>query len=722
MEDVIQVENNFYILATSSLADDRTRVLKHGETFALLNRLGDIGGLGLGEQGIYHRGTRHLSRFVLRMGDRAPQLLRSSVRDDNAFLTLEMMNPDVYEEGRVSLPRGALHLFRSKFLWEGVCYDKLRLSNFSLYPVQSAIHLQFAADYADIFEVRGMKRASAGELLDPAIEEDHIILSYLGKDGVLRRTRLEFSPVPRKLSASAATFSIELEPKQETTFTISILCDGQSNGRRIIDFERAMGEVVGNIENVRSRFCSVTSSNPFFNRWASHSEADLLMMIAGNPEGAYPYAGVPWYNTVFGRDGILTAMECLWSAPWIASSVLKYLARTQATEIIPEQEAEPGKIVHEIRHGEMANLHEVPFGCYYGTVDATPLFVMLAGTYFERTGDVALLKEIWPNILAAIDWIDNYGDIDGDGFVEYQAKSEKGLVHQGWKDSHDSISHQDGSLAAPPIALCEVQGYVFAAKNAASRLAGRLGQVELSRKLSKQASVLQENFEKKFWDDEFGSYVLALDGEKKPCRVLSSNPGHCLFAGISTPEHAARLVNTLLGEDLYCGWGIRTLGAREVRYNPMSYHNGSVWPHDNAIIASGLARYGYKREAAQITSALFDASMFMELNRLPELFCGFHKRSESEGPTLYPVACSPQAWAAAAFYYLLEACLGMEVKSSDSSVRFVSPCLPNFLDDLRLTNLRLGGSSVDILFRRERDRIVHEILRKEGGIEIRVEQ
>jgi len=370
----------------------------------------------------------------------------------------------------------------------------------------------------------------------------------------------------------------------------------------------------------------------------------------------------------------------------------------------------------------MANLHEVPFGCYYGTVDATPLFVMLAGAYFERTGDLALLKEIWPNILAAIDWIDTYGDADGDGFVEYQAKSEKGLVHQGWKDSHDSISHRDGTLATPPIALCEVQGYVFAAKSAASRLAARLGQVELSRKLYKQAGILQEKFETQFWDEALGSYVLALDGEKKPCRVLSSNPGHCLFAGIASPQKASRLVKTLLGEDLYCGWGIRTLGAKEIRYNPMSYHNGSVWPHDNAIIASGFARYGYKREASQLIGALFDASMFMELNRLPELFCGFHRRSESEGPTLYPVACSPQAWAAAAFYFLLEACLGMEVKSSDSSVRFFSPNLPNFLDDLRLNNLRLGASSVDILFRRERDRIVHEILRKEGGIEVRVDQ
>ncbi|MFZ0807545.1 MAG: amylo-alpha-1,6-glucosidase [Candidatus Sulfotelmatobacter sp.] len=719
MQDVIQVESHFYILASSSLADDRTRVLKHGETFLVFNRVGDIGGL-VGEQGLFHEGTRHLSRYLMKLAGRSPQLLRSTVRDDNAGMTLEVMNTDVYDGSRLLVQRGSLHLFRSMFLWESVCYDKLRLSNFSMRPVDSELSLQFAADYADIFQVRGTKRELVGEMLPPVIEDDSLTFAYQGRDGILRRTRIQFSPAPSKLTKDSALFSIHLDPREETTLKVNIVCEQQASRRRVFDLEHAMAETLRSIEHANSQFCRISSSSPFFNRWLTRSEADLEMMISGNPEGAYPYAGVPWYNTVFGRDGILTAMECLWATPWIAASVLKYLAQTQATEVIPEQEAEPGKIVHEIRHGEMANLKEVPFGLYYGTVDATPLFVMLADAYLERTGDRSLIRDIWPHILAALDWIDTYGDADHDGFVEYKAKSGKGLVHQGWKDSYDSISHQNGDLAQPPIALCEVQGYVYAARQAGARIAAQLGQVELARKLSAQANSIQEQFEEKFWDDELNTYVIALDGSKSPCRVLNSNAGHCLFTGISRPEHAARLVNTLMGDQLYCGWGIRTLGSRELRYNPMSYHNGSVWPHDNAIIARGLARYGYKHEASQILTALFDASMFMPRNRLPELFCGFHRRTESEGPTLYPVACSPQAWSSAAAYLLLQACLGIELNSAHGSVSFSSPYLPERLSEIRFSNLRLGASSIDIALHRDQDKIALEILRNEGGVNIQL--
>lgn len=722
MEDVIQVENRFYILATSSLADDRTRVLKHGETFAVANRLGDFGGLGLGEQGLYHRGTRYLSRFLLRMGDRSPQLLRSTVRDDNAFLTLEMMNPDVHEDGRLNLARGSLHIFRSKFLWEGVCYDRLRCSNFSLHSIQTVIHLQFAADYADIFEVRGTRREASGELQKPLIEDDCITLSYVGRDRQLRRTRLEFAPRPTALTGDTASFSISLGPREETSVSINAICDDHVSERKVFDFDRSMSDAIESIEQAKSRCSSVASSNPFFDRWMSRSEADLQIMISGNPEEAYPYAGVPWYSTVFGRDGIITAMECLWAAPWIGAGVLRYLAQTQATEVVPEQEAEPGKIVHEMRHSEMANLREVPFGCYYGTVDATPLFVMLAGAYFDRTGDLALLKDIWPNVLAALDWMDTYGDPDRDGFVEYLAKAEKGLVHQGWKDSHDSIFLSDGSLAQSPIALCEVQGYVYAAKQAAARVAAHLGHRELSQRLAAQAKSLQEKFENTFWDDGLNTYVLALDGKKKPCRVLSSNAGHCLFTGICGPERAARLATSLLSEQLYCGWGIRTLGSQEIRYNPMSYHNGSVWPHDNAIIAKGLARYGYKREAARIFTGMFDASMFMDLNRLPELFCGFHKRSGAEGPTLYPVACSPQAWASGSLYLFLEASLGIHIQGHKGPIEFNAPYMPDFLDQVRFSNLRIGDATVDLLLRREKHEIALEVLRNPQGLKVQITQ
>ena len=692
-------------------------MLKAGESFAVLNRLGDIESIGLGEQGLYYRGTRYLSRFTVRMGDRTPQILRSTIQDDNAFLTLDMMNPDIHGEGGL-LPRGSVHLFRSKFLWRDTCYEKLRLANFFSRSIETSVSLDFAADYADIFQVRGMKRRVAGEILPAVVEGDCVLLSYQGLDGELRSTRLQFSPRPTELSECSATFVVSLAPKQEAALAIAVSCEPQGSSRVTVDFDHAMGDALACSAKVRQQFCHVTTSDSRFNSWLSRSEADVHMLIAGNPEGAYPYAGVPWFNTVFGRDGILTAIECLWSSPWIAKSVLKFLADNQATDVIPEQDAEPGKILHEMRHGEMANLKEIPFGRYYGSVDSTPLFVMLAGAYFDHTGDLAFLSEIWPNVLAAIDWIDNYGDFDGDGFVEYQAKAKKGLVQQGWKDSHDSVFHRDGSLADAPIALCEVQAYVFAAKKAAARIASALKSFDLAQKLDQAAEALSVEFDRQFWDEDLGAYVLALDGEKRPCRVRSSNAGHCLWAGIARQERADRLALTLLGEDLFCGWGIRTLSSSEVRYNPMAYHNGSVWPHDNALIASGLARYGYRSEALKILEAIFQASTFMELNRLPELYCGFHKRSDVEGPTLYPVACSPQAWAAASVYLLFEACLGLKIQAAGNQIEFLSPQLPRSIDKLQLTNLRAGSGSADICVRRSGGEVLVDVLRNDGGCQI----
>jgi glycogen debranching enzyme len=720
LEDVIQIKDQYYVLATSSLADDRTRVLKWGETFAVFNRLGDVESIGVGEQGLYHRGTRYLSRLALRMGDKVPQLLRSTVQSDNAFLTLDMMNTDVHREGRVFLPRGAVHLFRSKFLWQDVCYDKLRLANFHSHPIQTSISLEFAADYADIFQVRGTKRERSGEMLPAIVEEDRVALSYRGLDGKLRCTRLQFSPIPEQLSQHSVSFAVQLDPKEETSISITTSCEQQATNRVTVDFGDAMDKALAGLEHSRRQFCGITTSDFRFNAWLSRSQADVHMMISGNPEGAYPYAGVPWFNTVFGRDGILTAMECLWAAPWIAKSVLKFLAEHQATSVIDQEEAEPGKILHEMRHGEMANLKEVPFGRYYGSVDSTPLFVMLAGAYFDYSSDIDFIKEIWPNVLAALDWMDTYGDLDKDCYVEYQAKSKKGLTQQGWKDSHDSVFYRNGVLAAPPIALCEVQAYVYAAKKAAARIAGHLGDSERAVVLNRMADRLQEQFERDFWDDELESYVLALDGEKKPCRVRSSNAGHCLWTGIASQQHAARLARSLLQEDNFCGWGIRTLSSGEVRYNPMSYHNGSVWPHDNALIASGLARYGFKDEAMRVLGALFDASSFMEFNRLPELFCGFHKRSDVEGPTLYPVACSPQAWAAASPYLLFEACLGITINPKDHVVEFVSPMLPESVSYIDLTNLRVGDHTVDLRLRREGQQICVDVRRAQGDVKVSV--
>jgi glycogen debranching enzyme len=443
------------------------------------------------------------------------------------------------------------------------------------------------------------------------------------------------------------------------------------------------------------------------------------MLTTMLPTGPYPFAGVPWYSTTFGRDGIITALEYLWVDPCLARGVLTFLADTQAKAVDPQNDAEPGKILHEARHSEMALTGEIPFGRYYGSVDSTPLFLVLAGAYLHRTGDAALIRAIWPNILAALQWIDQWGDADGDGFVEYARRSDEGLVQQGWKDSHDSIFHADGTMAQAPIALCEVQGYVYEGKLAAAGLARMMEDSALAEQLVQQANELRERFHTAFWCDEIDSYAIALDGAKRQCKVPSSNAGHTLWNGIASPEHAPRMMDSLMGVAFFSGWGIRTIAAGAARYNPMSYHNGSIWPHDNALIAAGMARYGRTESAMELLSATFDASLHFDSHRLPELFCGFPRRPGA-GPTLYPVACSPQAWAAAAGFGMLQACLGLDIRGRQSEIVLHRPRLPRFIDWIHITRLGAPGPSVDLLLQRYERNVGIEVVREDADVRVTV--
>ncbi len=716
-DDIIRISDRYYILASSTRVDDRRRVLKDGDTFAVFDRHGDMHPYGLGEHGLYYEGTRFLSRFELLVEGGRPLLLSSTVKEDNLFLAVDLSNPDLYVDGKLVTPANTVHIFRSAFIWSSTCYTRLRLRNYSLAPVELALTLAFGADFVDIFEVRGLTRERRGRALEPTIEADAVELAYEGLDGVLRKTRLRSTPAPQALTGSEFRFAFRLEPHAETSILLTITCKTDDATGEPLPFEVARRRSAETLATAWSRDAVVYTSNEQFNDWLNRSRADLHMMLTRTPAGLYPYAGVPWYSTPFGRDGIIAALHSLWINPEIAEGVLRYLAESQAQETNPEQDAEPGKILHEARSGEMAALGEIPFGRYYGSVDATPLFVVLAGAYYERTGDRGFIERIWPNLEAALRWIDDYGDMDGDGFVEFERRSSRGLVVQGWRDSHDSVFHADGTLARGPIALCEVQGYVYAARRAAARLAEVLGQPERAAALERQAAELKQKFEESFWCEEIGSYALALDGEKRQCQVRGSSAGHCLFSGIASPERAKRVAETLLAEDMFSGWGIRTVSDREARYNPISYHNGSVWPHDNAMIACGLAQYGLTDMAIKVLGALLDASLFVELHRLPELFCGFRRRP-GEGPTLYPVACAPQVWAATSVFAILQACLGLSIWAPGRQIRFSRALLPEFLQSVQIRNLRVGDAAVDLALQRAEQDVAVNVLRREGQLDV----
>ena len=691
------------------------RTLKHGYTFAVFDRRGDINAVNGSSDGIYHHDTRYLSRLELRLNAAPLLLLSSNVQEDNAVLKVDLANPGMPSR---RLRGELIHVNRLKFIWNAACYERILIRNFDLRPHELTFGIEFAADFADLFEVRGRQRARRGQVAAQRRSDASITLRYLGLDGVERVTNIAFEPAPNRLDDARALFQLSLAPGQGARLVLRIACGARSQSNAVArSFYTSLRTARRALRDSSGRAASLDSSNSLFNEMARRSVADLYMLITQTEHGPYPFAGIPWFSTPFGRDGLFTALFTLWIDPAIARGVLRFLAATQASEVDPVRDAEPGKILHEMRDSEMAQLGEVPFARYYGSVDATPLFVLLTGEYFRRTGDLETVRVLWPHVQAALNWIDTYGDPDGDGFVEYHRKNAGGLVNQGWKDSHDAIFHEDGRMAEGPIALCEVQSYVYAAKQHAAVLASALGDAAASTTLSQQAAELREKFEAAFWCEDLSTYALALDGAKKPCRVIASNAGHTLFTGIADPAHARRVAETILGAACFSGWGVRTAGVSAARYNPMSYHNGSVWPHDNAVIALGLARYGFKSEVLKIFRGLFEAASYMDLRRLPELFCGFPWR-RLNAPTLYPVACVPQAWASATVFALVHASLGIGFNPESGEIHFDRPALPEFIDELHLRGLRAKHGTADVLLRRYDSDVVLNITRRQGSVPI----
>jgi glycogen debranching enzyme len=708
----------FYISASPTLVEQHTETLKEGDAFAIVDNYGDIRPGEGAPMGLFYRDTRHLSRLELRVNGERPLLLSVDQPSGDVILTSDLTNPDYFTpDGSVLLCRDCLHLHRTKFLWDGACHERIAIRSYDAAPRSLSVELIFAADFVDLFEVRGHRRAHRGRLRPATVTGHAVLLRYVGLDGVELTTEVSFDQRPSHLHSAGATFDLTLDPGSQWVLFLAVTCRGkapaEANHERHFTFlDRARHARAAQVE----RGAALESSNPLLNEMLSRATNDIAMLVTDTDRGPYPYAGTPWFSTPFGRDGLITALFSLWLDPALARGVLRFLAAHQATEFDPLADAEPGKILHETRNGEMALLGEVPFRRYYGSVDSTPLFVLLAGAYFDRTGDAALMRELWPNIRAALEWIDRYGDLDGDGFVEYGRKTEKGLVNQGWKDSHDSIFHADGALCAGPIALAEVQAYVFAAKRAAARIAA-FADPDAAPGLDAAATALRRRYNEAFWCEDLGLHALALDGAKRPARVRASNAGHGLLAGILDDRQARRAAEAYLGEDFFSGWGVRTVATGEARYNPMSYHNGSVWPHDTGLLALGFGRCGLKDAVRRMFQGLFEAAVHLEHRRLPELFCGFTRRART-GPTRYPVACAPQAWAAATPFALLEACLSPQFDTAAREIRFLHPQLPDFVEELQLKGLELNDAWVDLSLRRVGRDVVVQVLDRRGDLQV----
>jgi glycogen debranching enzyme len=729
-----ELDGAFIAPENPNIASASQYVLKSGDTFVVNDPFGDIVGH---DDGLFVNDTRVLSQLRLTFGGRAPSLLSGNVSSDNTAFTAHLTNRPLPPLGGASTPEGVIHVERLRVLSGTVLYEAITLTNYGMSGAVVPLSVSFESDFRDMFEVRGLKRVKQGSIEPARVENGEALLGYVGLDHVERDVRIAFSPEPDQLFAGRADYSVQLSAQACVSIYLSVAV--QARIRKAAPKAAASGADVARplhsvnpahltqIEAARPRVgraavraalvdahlamrerrsatARVRSSNPLFNAWIDRSLADLGLLTTDLATGPYPYAGIPWFSTPFGRDAVITSLQTLWLQPSLARGVLRFLADHQAREDSAFHDAATGKIMHEMRKSEMAATGEVPFALYYGGVDTTPLFIVLAGAYAARTGDDALIAELWPVLERAAHWVAGVCDRNRFGLLDYQRASDRGLANQGWKDSHDSVFHADGRIPEGPIALVEVQAYASAAFDTMARFATLRGLAGAAAGYAQRAAALRERVESMYWMPEEGFYGIALDGQGELCRVLASNAGHLLAFGLPERKRGAVVARQLESTLFHTGWGVRTLAANQSRFNPMAYHNGSVWPHDNALCARGFARYGDKPAAVRLLQALFQAAVNFDM-RLPELFCGFPRR-RGEPPTAYPVACLPQAWAAGSPFMMLEACLGVTIDAANREVRIEQPALPEGIDWLEIGDLRVGDATVTITFRRVAGKVV----------------
>jgi glycogen debranching enzyme len=703
------------------------QVLKHLDMFLVSDAFGDIH-LDSRGMGLYDGDTRILSCSVLRIAGERPVVLYSDPGGSWRGV-VQATNPEFRKDpgdkmgGDERILRQTISIARERTIAEAY-RERLDIENHGPITFDCNVELEFDADFADIFEVRGYSRPGRGKLLPiEATADGGLVFGYLGLDGVTVRTHFAFDPAPTLQPARddqdgsvVARWTSLLHPGERRQIAWTVHAS-----REPAQSVHALDPDALDPAHAHASWLTESSvietDHELINEVIRRSLDDLCLLESTDPLGdRFVAAGVPWFTTLFGRDSLITSLQTVSFAPRLAIQSLEILARRQATAVDAWRDAEPGKILHEFRSGEMSRTGELPFAPYYGSIDSTPLWLILLGETHDWTGNDGLVDRLWPNALAALEWIDRWGDRDGDGFVEYERRAETGLRNQGWKDSIDSIRWLDGTLAETPIALAEVQGYVFDAKRRIARLARHRGEAGLADRLDDEASVLQRRFSERFRLPD-GSIAMALDGAKRAVDTIGSNAGHALWSGIVQTEHAPAVAAALGSSAMVSGWGLRTFAADQPGYNPIGYHTGTVWPHDTAIAAAGLRRYGFDDAADILSSGMLAAAQRFPAFRLPELFCGFD-RASTGAPIAYPVACSPQAWAAGAALMLIRTMLGLQADAPNRRLTLDRPILPAGLTKVVIRGLRVGDASCDLLLHRWRGLTSAEVLRKDAQLEV----
>jgi glycogen debranching enzyme len=693
-------------------------VIREGDTFLLTDINGQVQRGNPNGYGLYYRDTRYLSGYEFAFSNARPLTLLSTAQVGFSAEHV-MANPSMLDAEGQRLTRATIQVRRLQVLGD-VLEETIRVLNYNTFPVTLEINLRFAADFADIFEIRGYEPEARGALEAPIVEEGSLAMRYMGTDGHRRETMITFDPHPELIAADAdvgfVTFRLSLASQESTSVSLVVSMDGRLEAPR---GEERFAAVAQDYQRWRSECTEVQSDSQFFDAVLRRSLDDLRMLWHPDGGGGYPAAGTPWYDTLFGRDTCITGLQTLAFNPEIARQGLAELARHQGAKFDSWRDEEPGKILHELRHGELTESGELPFSPYYGSIDSTLLFLFLAGEYFRWTDDVEVLRELKPNLEAALHWMDEFGYSNDDGYIAYEKRSVKGLINQGWKDSADAMVHADGSLMSPPITLVEVQGYAYAGLVRLAAIFRSLGEECQATELEGRAEDLRRRFNEDFWVGREGCFALGIDGNRRQASSVTSNAGHALWSGIAEPEKAAATTRRLLQQDIYSGWGVRTLSSRSPRYNPQGYHLGTIWPHDNSVVGMGFKRYGGEAELNTLASSLFQAALHFQYYRLPELFGG-SDLSTHQIPVPYPVACRPQAWAAGAFPLITQAILGLCPDAPNNVLYVVNPKLPEFVSEVNLRRLRVGRSSVDLRYRRSGAHTRIKVLSVDGNL--RVEQ